>query len=135
MGSFGSHCPVHSGPTLTTYTCNLPFASGGIQWMPLQAPRGPRHVNVQEIIGLRWDPADPMVGSVLTAAGLKGVSLRGFIVRKEAKQHGTEKWIEGILTKNARVLILEDVITTGGSVLKAIRRVAVSYTHLRAHET
>ena len=41
--------------------------------------------------------ADPMVGSVLTAAGFKGVSLQGFIVRKEAKQHGTEKWIEGIL--------------------------------------
>ena len=74
--------------------------------------------------------ADPMVGSVLTAAGFKGISLKGFIVRKEAKQHGTEKWIEGILTKNARVLILEDVITTGGSVLKAIRRVEEAGGHV-----
>ena len=74
--------------------------------------------------------ADPMVGSVLTAAGFKGVPLQGFIVRKEAKQHGTEKWIEGILTKDARVLILEDVITTGGSVLRAIRRVEESGGHV-----
>ena len=50
--------------------------------------------------------ADPMVGSVLTAAGFKGISLKGFIVRKEAKQHGTEKWIEGILLSDSSTPLL-----------------------------
>ena len=46
-----------------------------------------------------------------------------FFVRKNKKQHGTERWIEGPLQKDQRVVIVEDVVTTGASVIKAIKRV------------
>jgi len=64
--------------------------------------------------------ADPIVGSVLTLSGLKNIGLKGFLVRKEEKQHGTGKLIEGQLNEGDRVAVVEDVVTTGGSVLKAI---------------
>ncbi|MGI9535341.1 MAG: orotate phosphoribosyltransferase [Thermodesulfobacteriota bacterium] len=64
--------------------------------------------------------ADPIVGSVLTHSGLKNVGLNGFLVRKEEKQHGTGKLIEGNLIEGDEVAVVEDVVTTGGSVLKAI---------------
>ena len=49
--------------------------------------------------------------------------LRAFTVRKEAKSHGTGKTIEGPFRKNDRVAVIEDVITTGGSALRAIEAV------------
>ncbi|MBY0586453.1 orotate phosphoribosyltransferase [bacterium] len=64
--------------------------------------------------------ADPILSAVLTVAGLRGQSLRGFIVRKEAKEHGTGKLVEGPLHQGDRVIIVEDVSTTGGSALKAV---------------
>jgi orotate phosphoribosyltransferase len=64
--------------------------------------------------------ADPILAAVLTIAGLRGQTLRGFIVRKEAKGHGTGKLIEGPLRTGDRVVIVEDVSTTGGSALKAV---------------
>ena len=64
--------------------------------------------------------ADPIVGSVLTQAGIRNLNLDGFLVRKEAKQHGTGKLIEGNLKEGDKVAVVEDVVTTGGSVLKAI---------------
>lgn len=45
-----------------------------------------------------------------------------FFVRRKKKEHGTQKWIEGPLEKNQKVVIVEDVVTTGGSVIKAINR-------------
>lgn len=50
----------------------------------------------------------------------QGRELEGFSVRKQAKQHGTRRSIEGRLEEGMRVVVVEDVITTGGSVLKAI---------------
>ena len=64
--------------------------------------------------------ADPIVGSVLTQAGNREIAMDGFLVRKEAKDHGTGKLIEGNLKEGAKVAVVEDVVTTGGSVLKAI---------------
>ncbi|MCS6975381.1 MAG: phosphoribosyltransferase family protein, partial [Gemmatales bacterium] len=52
-----------------------------------------------------------------------GRKLEGFCVRKEAKSHGTQKRIEGRLEPGFRVAIVEDVMTTGGSVLTAIEAV------------
>ena len=49
--------------------------------------------------------------------------VRGFTVRKEAKQHGTGKLIEGPFQPGDKVVIVEDVITTGGSALKAVEAV------------
>lgn len=65
---------------------------------------------------------DPLVSSVVIASYLNKDNLMGFLIRKEPKGHGTNQWIEGgkNLKKGMNVVILEDVITTGGSSLKAI---------------
>jgi orotate phosphoribosyltransferase len=48
--------------------------------------------------------------------------LAGFVVRKEAKTHGLQKWVEGIDPRGKRVAVVDDVITQGGSVLRAVER-------------
>jgi orotate phosphoribosyltransferase len=65
--------------------------------------------------------ADPIVGAVLAVAGATGRGgLRGFLVRKEAKGHGTGRLVEGPIREGETVAIVEDVATTGGSSLKAV---------------
>jgi len=66
--------------------------------------------------------ADPITSAVVTMAGVEGLPLKGFMVRKESKDHGTKKYIEGPVTPGQRVVIVEDVTTTGGSSLLAIDR-------------
>ncbi|MXW40634.1 MAG: orotate phosphoribosyltransferase [Synechococcus sp. SB0668_bin_15] len=76
----------------------------------------------QAVAGLTMG-ADPLVSCVAMAAGLVGRPLDGLIVRKEPKGHGTGAWIEGPLpAPGAPVTVLEDVVTTGGSCLKAVKR-------------
>ncbi len=67
--------------------------------------------------------ADPITAAVITVAAQQGRSLKGFIVRKETKQHGLARQVEGPVVPGDRCVILEDVVTTGGSSLKAIERV------------
>lgn len=66
--------------------------------------------------------AVPLCSATSLIACQNGVELPCVIVRKEAKDHGTSVLIEGTkaVVKNSRVLLLEDVITTGGSVIKAV---------------
>jgi orotate phosphoribosyltransferase len=66
--------------------------------------------------------ADPLATAVSLAFFSVGMTVPAFIVRKEAKDHGTLSWIEGAKTfpKNASLVVLEDVTTTGGSSLKAV---------------
>jgi len=64
--------------------------------------------------------ADPIVSSIAVVSGQKGVGLPGFIVRKEAKAHGTGQAIEGPLTHGCKVAIIDDVCTTAGSLFQAI---------------
>ena len=67
--------------------------------------------------------ADPLVAGVAIGASLLDWDLAGLIVRKQAKGHGTGAWIEGpILPAGSKVVVLEDVITTGGSAIKAATR-------------
>jgi orotate phosphoribosyltransferase len=66
--------------------------------------------------------ADPITAAILTLAGVEGVPLRGVMVRKEAKQHGTGKFVEGPYAAGEELVIVEDVVTTGGSSLLAIER-------------
>ena len=67
--------------------------------------------------------ADPIVSSVLYRSADVGRPLQGFLVRKEAKGHGAGKQVEGHLQPWMRVALVEDVVTTGGSTLKAIEAV------------
>ena len=64
--------------------------------------------------------AVPLVSSMVALSFLEKKPLDGFLIRKESKGYGTEKLIEGDLEKGCRVVLIEDVVTTGGSVLKAI---------------
>ena len=64
--------------------------------------------------------ADPITAAVITCAWQQAKPVKGFIVRKEAKGHGTGQQVEGPVTAGQRALMVEDVITTGGSSLKAI---------------
>ena len=68
--------------------------------------------------------ADPIVCPVAALSHLDGGRpLRAFLVRKEAKDHGTGRQIEGNLEPGSRVVVLDDVVTTGGSTLRAIEAV------------
>jgi orotate phosphoribosyltransferase len=69
--------------------------------------------------------ADPLATAVAYTSFLKKHPLPAFIVRKEAKSHGMTKMIEGghFLKPNAKVVILEDVVTSGGSSLEAAKKV------------
>jgi orotate phosphoribosyltransferase len=69
--------------------------------------------------------ADPLVTAVSLVSYLEGAPIPAFIVRKEPKQHGTENYIEGKsnLPDGTVVALLEDVVTTGGTLLKVIDRV------------
>ena len=67
--------------------------------------------------------ADPLVSAVALQAALDGRHLDALIVRKEAKGHGTGAWLEGPLPPpGTRITVLEDVVTTGGSALKAVNQ-------------
>ena len=69
--------------------------------------------------------ADPLTTAVAIASYRRGAPLSSFIVRKEAKDHGAGRQIEvaGTLEDGARVVVLDDTITTGGSTLRAIEAV------------
>lgn len=67
--------------------------------------------------------ADPLVSAVAMMAALVGRELNALIVRKEAKGHGTGAWLEGPLPEpGSTITVLEDVVTTGGSSLKAVHQ-------------
>src|SRR4051812_49776305 len=64
--------------------------------------------------------ADPIACSALA----RGADVKAFFIRKERKEHGLSRWIEGPpLEPGERCLVVEDVVTTGGSTIKAIDRV------------
>lgn len=67
--------------------------------------------------------ADPVSYAIAYASQLAGIPVRAFTVRKEAKTHGTGKVIEGAFESGDRVVVVEDVITTGGSALRAVEAV------------
>jgi len=71
--------------------------------------------------------ADPMIASVLYHFAACGNPLKGFIVRKQAKGHGAGRQVEGPIEPWMRVALLEDVVTSGGSTLKAIEAVKREY--------
>src|SRR6266853_438958 len=82
-------------------------------------------VFLEQIREQEWEPdaiggltigADPIVVAVAVTSG----TIHGFLVRKSEKQHGTGRRIEGFAEKGARVVIVDDVCTTGSSTIQAI---------------
>ncbi|WP_288261753.1 orotate phosphoribosyltransferase [uncultured Prochlorococcus sp.] len=67
--------------------------------------------------------ADPLVSGLVVKAALQGLELNGLIIRKEIKKYGTKSVIEGPSVETGTfVTVLEDVVTTAGSVIKAIKK-------------
>jgi orotate phosphoribosyltransferase len=78
--------------------------------------------DLPELVGGMAIGADPITAAIVTLAGIRDVPLRGIMVRKEAKHHGTGRFVEGPFQPGERAVIVEDTITTGGSSLLAIER-------------
>lgn len=82
-----------------------------------------------EAVGGLTMGADPIVSNVATASAWRAQSnpsaplIQGFLVRKAAKDHGTGRRIEGFCKPGARVIVVDDVCTTGGSTINAIEAV------------
>ena len=80
------------------------------------------HVDTKVVAGLTLG-ADPLVSGVAVCSALDMRLVDALIVRKEAKGHGTQAWIEGReYPEVTKVVVLEDVITTGGSAIKAVKK-------------
>ena len=67
--------------------------------------------------------AIPMAAAALTAYHRRGLHREGFFVRKQAKAHGSQERVEGVVKSGDRVVVIDDVLTTGGSVVQAIEAV------------
>ncbi len=74
--------------------------------------------------------ADPISFAVSYAGTLSGTYIRAFSVRKQAKEHGTGNLIEGPFRKGDKTVIVEDVVTTGLSAIKAIEAVETAGGHI-----
>ncbi|MGA7933669.1 MAG: orotate phosphoribosyltransferase [Kovacikia sp.] len=95
-------------------------AWGGLAVGRLLLPMLP--LDTQAVAGLTLG-ADPMVTATSVVAAYEGRSLPALIIRKEPKGHGTRAYIEGpLLPEDSTITVLEDVVTTGGSALKAAER-------------
>ncbi|QDU92883.1 orotate phosphoribosyltransferase [Lignipirellula cremea] len=75
--------------------------------------------------------ADPITAAIITTAHFQQKKLKGFIVRKESKAHGTGRDVEGPVVAGDSVVIVEDVVTTGGSSLQAIEKVVAQGIEVR----
>lgn len=78
-----------------------------------------REENIDGVAGMSIG-ADPIVCAILPTALEEEINLEGLLIRKEPKKYGTEKQIEGNYWEGMRIALVEDVVTTGGSLLKAI---------------
>ena len=77
--------------------------------------------NLSGVGGLTFG-ADPISVATAFVSELKQHPVNAFSIRKEQKDHGIIRWVEGDMNSGDRVAILEDVVTTGGSTIKAIER-------------
>ena len=78
--------------------------------------------NMPSAVGGMSIGADPITSAVVTMSDIRRTPISGFMVRKEAKGHGTNQYVEGPVRPGETVAIVEDVVTTGGSSLQAIDR-------------
>jgi len=124
-GSFtlasGKHSSLYIDARLTTMSPEGLALIGPLGRALVRGVWGP---TVGAIGGLTMG-ADPIAYAISYASAIAGdrPPLRAFTVRKEAKAHGTGKLVEGPFESGDRVVIVEDVITTGGSALRAVEAV------------
>jgi orotate phosphoribosyltransferase len=79
-------------------------------------------LDIQAVGGLEVG-AIPLTTACVLRYHQEGRPMEGFFVRKQAKDHGSQERVEGVLPSKARVAIVDDVLTTGGSALQAVQEV------------
>ncbi len=104
----------------TTLSAEGAYLCGKLLFELLQKSPEPIHAVGGMTLG-----ADPLVTAVSITSYMEGAPIPAFIVRKEPKGHGTGNYIEGLnnMPKGCTVALLEDVVTTGGTLIKVIERV------------
>lgn len=117
----GAKSDFYVDAKLTTSDPRGAMLVGRVGWKLIQETAAARRIEVNSIGGLTMG-ADWVALSIGIAAHLEepGTSFRVFSVRKSAKEHGRLKRIEGNFSPGDSVVIIEDVITTGGSAIQAI---------------
>jgi orotate phosphoribosyltransferase len=80
-----------------------------------------KELDVQGVGGLTFG-ADPVASAAAFVSYLKEKPLKAFSIRKTQKDHGIVRWLEGDMQPGDKVVIVEDVVTTGGSTIKAVER-------------
>ena len=112
---------LSSGKKSEHYVNCKPVTLSG-RGLPLASLLMLQEVKTSYVAGLTLG-ADPLVSGVSLVSALDSRLVNGLIVRKEAKGHGTQAWIEGLLPPEGTIItVLEDVITTGGSAIKAVEK-------------
>jgi len=111
--SSGGHSDVYFDCKKTTLTSQGMMLVGQLFWEEIKG-------TLAEGIGGLSLGADPIVCATVMHAAREGKEISGFLVRKEPKKYGTQRWIEGLIKKGMKVVIVDDVVTTGSSVIKAI---------------
>jgi len=67
--------------------------------------------------------AIPLTAAILVKSQQQGINLEGFFVRKKVKEHGSKQRIEGVLAPGFKVIVIDDVLTTGSSAMEAVEEV------------
>jgi orotate phosphoribosyltransferase len=117
----GAQSDLYVDARLTTFDPRGALLVGRVGWQLVRQTAAARNIRVSAIGGLTLG-ADPVALSIGIAAHIDDPSntLQVFTVRKAAKGHGRQKRIEGNFAKGDSVVVVDDVITTGGSTLQAI---------------
>jgi orotate phosphoribosyltransferase len=127
-GSFtlasGEQSDLYVDAKLTTLDPRCALLVGKIGWELIKQTAAEKNLRIDAVGGLTMG-ADPIALSVGIAAQLENSAstLRIFNVRKESKKHGLRKNIEGNFSANDTVVVIDDVITTGGSTIDAIEKI------------
>jgi orotate phosphoribosyltransferase len=103
----------------TTFMAEAMPLLGGLFFEWIKAAERREGERIDAVGGLTLG-ADPIAYAIAYHSALQGMPIQAFSVRKEPKGHGAQKWVEGFEQPGARVAIVEDVVTTGASTLRAI---------------
>jgi len=117
----GAKSDLYIDAKLTTLDPAMALLVGSIGWETIQSVARSKNMRIDAIGGLTMG-ADPIALAIGIAASIKnpGAAPRIFSVRKKSKEHGRQKLIEGNFDRGALVVVIDDVVTTGGSTLQAI---------------